>query len=878
MSPAPSALPPSAAVGRFLRAVNLLLKAAQMYRMDHVQTTSKAQEAWASLEAALKEQNGQNLELAVTERRLLINGTSVKVGPAEQSFAQLLASADLASVTFTQRTRSDSFLQFVRVLAENASDPEQILGKMRQSVGDESRSGIRINEIRFVRAGSDRDAVADGGGASTGAAAGGAGIAAALLAESFSADATRVEGLLNDPGKLLGILSAAGMGTAAAGSAAAPGALPGTPPALGEEETATAIRLLVKLAREGGEEAAVTPAKWREGFGEIPEASQAVLQRVLKEFAESVPPKQPPPPVLVQMAEHLAVRLAMERYQSGDTQVDAVTSVLHRMNKEIETLRQTLGSYEEKLKSAGFDLSRPPDVLEQEFWAKMPERSKLDVLLSREAWQIPSRHVRQYLDQLAERNEADQLERVLLSYASCIQSDSPEARKRVAQGLKDLVAHYPRPEQRALPAAIRTVGEQIVRESQPELQKAISAAFVLLGQEAATRRRYASVLEMLRSLDVIEKSHSTLAGSLQARIGLENRIPDFLEEALRTPEVPAELMEVLRKLPLTTAEHVAGRISRCSRRRERDRLVSLAQDLGSIAANALRDVFRTRPPASAVNTVGLLSRLDPVTLAEDLLERLPEWSPVYHDAVVRQAAAAGSPDRGRLLALLLDVLDPMVMPLAVDEIGMSEDLTPVPLLRSIAGGELPKFGSAFLRTKALEALGRLRATDAVPLLRKLVESEEYQGSYTPREFRVVAAQSLRKIDPEAARAAMHGTGLKVHELEPIPLDRTSDAPGVRQRYYMRFRLAREVKASLATSDGDFDIGLREISLGGGLGSCLQRLPAGTPASLRIKVGLRSISAKVIVRDSRSEHLAFEIADMDLESRSRLRAMLQRGKP
>jgi len=859
MSPAPIALPSGSPVGKFLRSLNLLLKAAQMYGMEHVQTNSKSQEAWNSLESALQERKGQSLELAVTEKRLLIDGEAVKVGPAEQSFTNLLAAADLASVTFTPQTKPDSFSRLVRVFAENASEPEQILGKLRVALGDESRSGIRINEIRFVRAGAERPA--------------GTGMAAALLAESFAGDAATVEGLLNDPGKLLGILTAAGMGS----SGAAPGGGPASPPALDEEETTTAIRLLVKLAREGGDEGTLAPAKWREEFSQIPEPSQVVLQRVLKDFAEAVPPKEPPPPVLLQMAEHLAVRLAMERYESGNSRVDAVTNVLNRMNLEIDTLRETLGSYEEKLKQAGFELNRPPDILEQEFWSRMPEPAKLGVLLSDEAWQIPSRHVRHYVDQLAERNEAGKLEQVLSKYVSCIQSENPEARKHVALGIKDLASYYPRPEGQLLRPAIRRVGEQLVKESDPDLQKLISAAFVLLGQEAATRRRYGAVLALLLILQTIDEGHSQLAASLHARIGLENRIPDFLEEALRMPEVSGELMEVLRMLPLTTAEHVAGRISRCSRRRERDRLIVLAEELGPGATSALQDVFRSRPPASAVNTLGLLSQLDPAALGEDLRARLPEWSRIYHDAVVRQIAASGSPSRGRLLAMLLDVLDPLVAPLAVDEIGMSEDAAPAPLLLSIASGELPKFGAMFLRVKALEALGRLRAVEAVPLLGKLVDSEEYQGSYTHREFRIVAAQSLEKIDREAARARLAAAGFKRAELEPIPLDRSDDAPGVRQRYYARLRLAHPCKATILTADGEHDASVRELSLGGGLCSCDERISPGTPASIRIKTGLRSFPAKIMVRDARSEDVAFEIVDMDLESRSRLRALLQRGR-
>ena len=865
MDPAPGAQAPSPGVRNLLRNLNLLIKAAQMYGMDHVQTAAKSRDAWASLQAALAETGRSALQLAVTEKRLLVDGNAAKVGPAEQSFIQLLASADVDSITFTLEVKQEAFLQMVRVFAEHAGDPEPVLQLLQNALGEGVRSGIVVNEIRFVRAGSEA-ARSEGGG--------GSGIAGAILAQSLAVDAAQVYGLLNDPSKLLAVIAAAG----------APGTGPGwakvgaaSAPELGEGETATAIRLLVKLAREGGEEGTLSPARWREEFEQIPAPSQVLLQRVLQEFAESKPPKQAPPPVFIQMAEHLAVRLAMERYQSGNTQVDAVTELLNRMNREIDSLRETLGSYEDKLKLAGFALDRPADVLEQEFWSRMPEQARLAVLLSPQAWQIPPRHLRQYADQLAERNDVEQLDKVLLSYAACIRNPKCEARRKTALGLKELAAHYPRPQGRSLAAALRAVAEQLAAEPDLELQKLISTTFVLLGQEAATRRRYAGVLEILMALEAFEKSQPDLAASLRGRIGLENRIPDFLEEALRMPAMPGELLEILRRLPLTTAEHVAGRMSRCARRRERDRLVSLAEELGPLAIQALQKVFHFQPPASAVNTIGLLSRLDPVALAESLHERLPEWSRVYHDAVVRQIASAGSAGRGRLLALLLDVLDPQIAALALDEIGMSGDRAPVTLLLGIAGGELSKFGNMYLRVKALEALGRLRTVQAVPLLSTLAESEIYQGSFTTREFRLVAAQSLVKIDREAGKASLQEAGFKLADLEPMPTDPIPDAPGVRQRLYPRQRLPREMKATLQTADGEQSASVRELSLGGGLCSCPARVTPGTPATVRLKIGLRSIVMKVIVRDARSEYVAFEIVDMDLESRGRLRAALQQAR-
>jgi hypothetical protein len=198
MTPAPALLPPSSAVGKFLRGLNLLLKSAQMYGTEHTQTNSKSMEAWNSLSTALKERRGQSLDLAVIESRLLINGEAVKVGPAEQSFVHLLSAADIASISFSPRATPESFLNFVRIFAENSSEPEKILDKLKQALGDDSKSGIYFNQVRFVRA-----------GAAGSVPIGTSSVAAALLAESFSGDAAQVHGLLNDPGKLLGILTAA---------------------------------------------------------------------------------------------------------------------------------------------------------------------------------------------------------------------------------------------------------------------------------------------------------------------------------------------------------------------------------------------------------------------------------------------------------------------------------------------------------------------------------------------------------------------------------------------------------------------------------------------------------------------------------------------
>jgi len=222
-------------------------------------------------------------------------------------------------------------------------------------------------------------------------------------------------------------------------------------------------------------------------------------------------------------------------------------------------------------------------------------------------------------------------------------------------------------------------------------------------------------------------------------------------------------------------------------------------------------------------------------------------------------------------------LDPMVQPLAIDEIGMSGDPGPAPLLIGITGGEVPGLSGPYLRLKAIEALGRLHAKEAVPVLRRIVDPNDPRKMSLHREIQIAAAQSLQRIDPESAKAVLSSAGFKQAELDPIPAARSEEMPGVRQRLYPRSKLARVLSAKISTSEGEFSAQVRELSLGGGLCSCEQHLSGGTPAIIRIKMGIRSIALKTVLRDARSNQTAFEVVDIDLDDRARLRSLLQAGR-
>ena len=91
------------------------------------------------------------------------------------------------------------------------------------------------------------------------------------------------------------------------------------------------------------------------------------------------------------------------------------------------------------------------------------------------------------------------------------------------------------------------VSEQLFVEKDPELQSLLSAAFVRLSQEASEAKNYPAVNEVCAAMEMLLQQRPVMVNDLRPRIGVENRLPEFIEEALQSDPVPADLMLVLRR-------------------------------------------------------------------------------------------------------------------------------------------------------------------------------------------------------------------------------------------------------------------------------------------------------------------------------------------
>src|ERR1019366_841367 len=145
---------------------------------------------------------------------------------------------------------------------------------------------------------------------------------------------------------------------------------------------------------------------------------------------------------------------------------------------------------------------------------------------------------------------------ILRNHASCLESPEFEARRRTAIGIADLADVYASLEGRPLAPAIQVAGAQLSVERDDNLQGLISAAFVRLAQEAGARRFFPPLLQALDSLDTVEHQRPVFAQNLRPRIGLEKRVPEFLEDVLRGERALEGLETLLQRVPQSTAENL----------------------------------------------------------------------------------------------------------------------------------------------------------------------------------------------------------------------------------------------------------------------------------------------------------------------------------
>ena len=133
----------------FVRSLNILLKFARLYGLEHARSAAQFTSTWDELREAVEAAGTTGLLLGASGRQLLLDGVPLQSTPAERSFADLLNAAGVASICFKATVDQGEFANLVRAFMETGTKAATLSERLDKYFGKQS-SGIRVNEIRFV--------------------------------------------------------------------------------------------------------------------------------------------------------------------------------------------------------------------------------------------------------------------------------------------------------------------------------------------------------------------------------------------------------------------------------------------------------------------------------------------------------------------------------------------------------------------------------------------------------------------------------------------------------------------------------------------------------------------------------------------------------
>src|SRR3954468_471176 len=460
MSSLPTAEVPeqTLAARAFARSLNMLLKYVRMYGIRHKRSSDQFEVAWKELRSAVGRSAG--LLIGVSGSKLLVDGVPLETGGAERAFTELMGASGIGSIQFLPSVSMDDFERMVQ--AFSLAKPATLLSQLKLALPDPAQGSIRLNEIRYIQHDSSKPQPVSGAAADPNSPSP---IAAHLAASSIAdSKAQKLGNWLSDPNKLLQLIIAAhgdekragGNGTSGvSGSGAANGNGTGSGEGTGsfacggpvdETEVFGILRWITQLGKTSKEsDPEMAACAVEAGLAMAPSGpARTLVQQTLAHLATLPQQEGPQAAMLIKLAENPAIRCALERYERGEVKVNAVRDMLERMNREMEDLRKVLSSHEESISKAGLAIESRAEILDRQFWASVPERGKLGVLLTPDAYCIPTRNVRSFLEELLQRGDTALAAKVLRSYTECIAGAEVEGRRKCAIGLNDLADLYPR--------------------------------------------------------------------------------------------------------------------------------------------------------------------------------------------------------------------------------------------------------------------------------------------------------------------------------------------------------------------------------------------------------------------------------------------------
>lgn len=612
------------------------------------------------------------------------------------------------------------------------------------------------------------------------------------------------------------------------------------------------------------------------------QASKETVRMLLSSMSQYSPREgETPQPYLLRLSNNLISEFLTAEFSSGTFHAVAIKPLFVELADVLVAAGTYAGVHSSQHLSAlasTWSTDTHKEQFLEKFWLELPAREKSAVLRGSEAWCVPVVAVRATLTQLADagtdapRREA---RNILLNYARQVQNPDASVRRTVAAGLRELTGLIETLWPNQIPEDLSREGlKSLKKETSPEVAALLSGFVETLARIAMTRGDYAGFESILIALEQApgdqQKDHMSM---LAHRLVAQDRWLLLVDAALANRALDPALPRLLQR----DTERLLDRLTLLLTEPRGAELVPpmarLLRIIGVPVLNLLESRLYEARRQRVVAAIKLLAAADPERLLRGLTRAMSSWEWNLQDLAVSELARPANSPSSQSVAFVFSAIlqdaHPLVVPMMIDQIGIGQETTAVPLLMEIAAGEHDTLREQFVRIKAIEGLGRLHATEAIDLLHQLAEKREGLVHSEPAGLRSAAEDALLLLEgqPSSSQASdVFESPLKTGSSYVVP------------RRYVRVPLASPLRAQIEGSQAGL-ARVKTISLGGAYLQSPRHLNVGDSIQLELRAGLRKIHCTAVVRNIGPDGGGgVEFVHMKDADRDKLRKLVQRHRP
>jgi hypothetical protein len=646
------------------------------------------------------------------------------------------------------------------------------------------------------------------------------------------------------------------------------------------DDLVASLRLLARLTPPLESERGLSPEDAARAIhGAMEEASRDSVCMMLSSVSQYAPREgERPQPYLLRLSENIVFEFLSAEFSSGSLTPTSVRPTIQRLGDVIVGSGGYAGPHSSQHLSAlavtwATDTHR--EKLIDRFWLELPAREKSAVLRGVDVWCVPVLALQETLGQLAEagadapRREA---RNIVLNYSRRLEHADPSARRAVAAGLNELTAIIESLWPNQVPEDLsRAAMKALDNETAPETAGLLAAFVESLGRIAVNRADYMGFESILTSLERAprDKEHDHVT-ALANRLVAQDRWLLLVDAALANRPLDPVLPRLLQRDPERLLDRLTLLLTDPRGTEMVPAMARLVRTIGVPVLNLLETRLYEARRQRVTAAIKLLAVAEPDRLLRGLARAMASWEWNLQDLAVselsRPSNSASAQSAAFVFSAVLADAHPMVVPMMIDQIGLAQETTAVAQLMEIAAGEHELLRDQFVRIKAIEALGRMRAIEAGELLHTLTESREGLTYAEPSGLRAAAEDALAMIENRPTSARLRAAYESAAQ---------ASASYVVPRRYVRVPLDSPLRAHIEGSQAGL-ARVKTISLGGAYLESPRKLSIGDSIKLEVRSGLRKISFTAVVRNIGPDGSGVEFVHMRDEDREKLRKLVQRN--